>query len=187
MKYEEISKRIVQLEYVVLSRSEGDQGLDGEACAFWSNIGGWVDFAKATRFNHPQQVANRLPAACGSDAKWITLDGARSIVGSDAEPAAVSFKFKVGDLVHWTNDYGVEWFGRRIVRVDHYGTFGPRYFLDPNDAHWASVHERNLAYEVATLAELAAQLVQDGGLRRRVEQEPDYLESIAQAIESQLA
>ncbi|MEW6343012.1 MAG: hypothetical protein AB1704_20315 [Pseudomonadota bacterium] len=165
MQHNEISNEAVQPEYVIFSRSEGNPDLDGGAGAFWSNSDGWVHFDSATRFSYPQHVASSLPTACGNDSKWITLDHARSIVGSDAEPPAAAFRFKVGDIVHWTNDYGAEWFGRRIVGIDHYATFGPRYFLDPNDAYWAPVHERNLAYETATSPELEAQLPHDGGLR----------------------
>jgi hypothetical protein len=183
MRHNEISE-VVQPEYVIFSRSEGDPDLDGAAGAFWSNIDGWVHIDTATRFNYPQHLAGSLPTACGNDSKWITLDEARSIVERDAAPPAVAFKFRVGDIVHWTNDYGAEWFGRRIVGIDHYATFGPRYFLEPTDAYRAPVHERNLAYESATLVELEVQLPYDGGLRRRVDQEPDYLKTIVQAIEN---
>lgn len=180
----EISIEAEPLEYVAFSPSEGAHELDGKAGTFWSSINGWVHFEAATRFSHPQHLGSSLPTACGNDSKWMTLAEARAIGGSDAVPPAVAFKFKIGDIVHWTNDYGVEWFGRRIVGVNHYVTFGPRYYLEPTDAHWASVHERNLAYETATLADLEAQLSCDCSLRRRVEREPDYLRVIAYEIET---
>jgi hypothetical protein len=187
MQHNEISDEAVRPEYVIFARSEGDLHLGGGAGPFWSNIDGWVHLESATRFDVAQHLASSLPTACGYDSTWITLDEARSIVGRDADPAAVAFKFVVGDIVHWTNDFGAEWVGRRIVGIDHYATFGPRYFLDPNDAYWASVHERNLAYETATVAELEAQLPNDRCLRRCVEQEPDFLNTIAQLTKNRTA
>lgn len=57
-------------------------------------------------------------------------------------------KFKVGEQVLYTNDYGVEW-GLRTIKAVHDGKgFSspvPRYFIEPTDAPWFPVAEDNLA------------------------------------------
>ena len=44
-------------------------------------------------------------------------------------------KFKSGDTVHWTNDYGVD-LGERPVRGMEPNKFSNRYMIRPDDAHW---------------------------------------------------
>lgn len=53
-------------------------------------------------------------------------------------------KFKVGDRVEWTNEYGVNWGVRTIIEVLEPDKFGHRYYIAPNDAHWMYVREKNL-------------------------------------------
>lgn len=54
--------------------------------------------------------------------------------------------FKVGDLVHYTNDAGVYWGVFKIIGLD-VRNGGPTYFLenDGNPKHW-SVCETNLRF-----------------------------------------
>ena len=50
-------------------------------------------------------------------------------------------KFKIGDKVDFTNDYGVEFPNRTIVGIDYWeGSPLPRYFFAPsgNPKHYAS-------------------------------------------------
>lgn len=61
-------------------------------------------------------------------------------------------RFKVGDRVTFTNDYGVVFPGKTITEVKHFpddGIFAgqTRYFITPTDAPWFPVAERNLALE----------------------------------------
>lgn len=53
-------------------------------------------------------------------------------------------KFKVGDTVTWTNDYGVKYPERRVVGVVYVTGMGSRYFIAPHDAPWTSISECNL-------------------------------------------
>ncbi|MDY7537575.1 hypothetical protein QN372_00280 [Undibacterium sp. RTI2.1] len=52
--------------------------------------------------------------------------------------------FKVGDLVIWTNEYGVNLGIRRVTEVTE-DKFSYQYFLSPNEAGWSPIRERNLA------------------------------------------
>lgn len=57
-------------------------------------------------------------------------------------------KFAPGDRVTMTNDYGVEFPGKRIVSLDdslHWSNPEPRYFIEPTDTPWFSVAEGNLS------------------------------------------
>lgn len=56
-------------------------------------------------------------------------------------------KFKVGDTVNWTNDYGVKFPERQVVGVEYVAEKGHRYFLKPHDAHWMSIPESQLVAE----------------------------------------
>jgi hypothetical protein len=67
--------------------------------------------------------------------------------------ADVTPKFKVGDIVTYTNDYGVAWRGRTITGIEYWeGLDEPRYFYEPHDAHWYSVPESSLTLETAAVA-----------------------------------
>lgn len=55
-------------------------------------------------------------------------------------------KFKVGDVVTYTNDYGVRWTGRTITGIEYWDD-QVRYFYAPTDAHWFSVPEASLKLE----------------------------------------
>lgn len=64
---------------------------------------------------------------------------------SDQEP-----KFKVGDKVTFTNDYGVVFPNKTITKIQKFpigGIFSGqiRYYFEPHDAYWFPVHERNLS------------------------------------------
>ncbi|GAC1605840.1 MAG: hypothetical protein NVS3B3_04520 [Aquirhabdus sp.] len=52
-------------------------------------------------------------------------------------------RFKVGDVVIWTNEYGVN-LGLRTVTEVTEDKFSYQYFITPNQSHWAPVRERNL-------------------------------------------
>lgn len=55
-------------------------------------------------------------------------------------------KFKVGDKVNFTNDYGVDW-GEKIikeVREITYSKSGWGYIIDPTDSPWCAVKEELL-------------------------------------------
>lgn len=62
----------------------------------------------------------------------------------------LTFKFKPGDKVTFTNDQGCVFPGKTIVA---YGTddfakeYGPRYFITPTDTPWFSFHEKELSLE----------------------------------------
>lgn len=52
-------------------------------------------------------------------------------------------KFKIGDYVNWTNEFGVNLGKRKIIG------FGSRlgrycYFIDPIDTPWFPIYERDL-------------------------------------------
>ncbi|MDJ1632287.1 hypothetical protein [Rhizobium rhizogenes] len=53
-------------------------------------------------------------------------------------------KFKIGDKVNFTNDYGVRFEGKTIIGSEDWGN-GPRYFLEPTDTPWFSFNEANLS------------------------------------------
>lgn len=102
-------------------------------------------------------------------------------VDAYAKPAA---RFKVGDVVCFTNDNGVKWHGKRIKEVDPHATGENRYFLEPTDTPWYSTRESFLTLEVLSRAELQAHLLQNGILARFVEQHPTYLDEIVHAMEA---
>lgn len=53
-------------------------------------------------------------------------------------------KFKIGDEVVFTNDYGVVFYGKKIKSLDPQQDGSFRYFYEPTDAPWFSVRESNL-------------------------------------------
>lgn len=53
-------------------------------------------------------------------------------------------KYKVGDRVIWTNDYGVNWGVRTIKEVLEPDKWSNRYHIDPTDTPWMYVREKNL-------------------------------------------
>lgn len=55
-------------------------------------------------------------------------------------------KFKVGDVVTVTNDYGVRWPGKTITGMEVVDG-KTRYFYAPHDAHWYSVRDESLTLE----------------------------------------
>lgn len=93
------------------------------------------------------------------------------------------FRFSPGDVVLWTNGQGVTWHARRVVEQEMTES-GPQYYLTPNDAPWASVRESNLRHERLSYDELLNILPGDGGLMRRVQKEPRYLERAAAVVAS---
>lgn len=56
--------------------------------------------------------------------------------------------FKVGDVVTYTNDYGVRWTGKTITGIEYWGD-QVRYFYAPSDSPWFSVPEASLKLERA--------------------------------------
>lgn len=136
------------------------------------------------------------PGALGYE--WLDrypLKAPRGDVESQAEtriernaspsPAAVTFTFDVGDVVCWTNDYGVKFHGRRIVELDSNTESGPRYYLEPTDAPWMYVREERLVLETMSPDQLGALLSHDGCLRRHCARRPEYLAEIVAGIASQ--
>lgn len=56
-------------------------------------------------------------------------------------------KFKAGDKVIYTNDYGVCWGEREILRAEFWqgdGYIDWKYYINEKDSHWAPVSEKNL-------------------------------------------
>ncbi|MGF6440222.1 hypothetical protein [Paraburkholderia youngii] len=105
---------------------------------------------------------------------------------SIASSTVPGFKFAPGDVVLWTNDYGVKWHARRVVDVEM-AERGPTYYLTPNDAPWSPVREANLQHAGQTYDELLELAAQDYSLLRRLEQEPAYLRRAAETIAARLA
>ena len=60
---------------------------------------------------------------------------------SEAGPA----KFKVGDVVIYTNDYGVCWGCHMILEVEYDKIRGWLYYIDPTETPWYGVPERCLS------------------------------------------
>lgn len=60
-------------------------------------------------------------------------------------------KFKVGDIVSWTNSYGAKYPEREIIGVEPPSKDDPnataRYLLSPHDAPWMSVMETQLMHD----------------------------------------
>lgn len=55
-------------------------------------------------------------------------------------------KFKVGDKVTYTNEYGVVFTGKTVTEIEEVkGNY--RYFYEPDDAYWVSVPEESLSPE----------------------------------------
>jgi hypothetical protein len=55
-------------------------------------------------------------------------------------------KFKVGEVVRWTNSNGVDLGARRVVLIENitYSDSGFGYILDPTDTPWFAVKEEEL-------------------------------------------
>lgn len=102
-------------------------------------------------------------------------------------PANKAFAFDIGDIVCWTNDYGLKFHGRRIVELDSNTESGLRYYLEPTDAPWMYVREERLVLEIMSLDQLRARLPYDGSLQRHCLRCPDYLSEISVAIAKQHA
>lgn len=56
----------------------------------------------------------------------------------------MAHKYKVGELIRWTNSNGVDLGIRKIIGFDE-RTGRPTYFLDPIDTPWFSVGEEELS------------------------------------------
>ena len=58
-------------------------------------------------------------------------------------------KFKVGDIVTFTNDYGVRWPNKTIIGTEYWHSAPEqiRYFYAPSDCPWFSVREESLKLE----------------------------------------
>ena len=65
----------------------------------------------------------------------------------------IEHKFKIGDKVVYTNDFGVCW-GIETISELAQRTDGPTYHTLESDMPWFSVNERN--YKLATQADLDA-------------------------------
>ena len=142
-----------------------------------------------------------IPAGCSPEEKaqigeycalthaYVDHTKCRVVFRNAASIAATTmpgFKFAPGDVVLWTNDYGVKWHARRVVEVEM-AERGPTYYLTPNDAPWCPVREANLEHASQTYDELLDLLPHDYGLLRRVEMEPAYLRRAAETIVARLA
>jgi hypothetical protein len=55
-------------------------------------------------------------------------------------------KYKIGDLVEYTNDNGVCWGTKEIVGIEKvsYSDSGFGYYIKPTDTSWFAVKEENL-------------------------------------------
>jgi hypothetical protein len=53
-------------------------------------------------------------------------------------------RFKVGDQVIYTNDYGLCWGLKTIERLDPPDKWGHLYYITPTDTPWMYVREPNL-------------------------------------------
>ena len=54
-------------------------------------------------------------------------------------------KFKIGDIVSFINSYGCKFPERMIIGFDDQCSNDEfRYFIQPNSAHWYSIHESQL-------------------------------------------
>ena len=51
------------------------------------------------------------------------------------------FKFHVGQVVNYTNDNGVNWGNRTIIKAEH-TDYGKAYYINPTDSPWFAVPER---------------------------------------------
>lgn len=100
-------------------------------------------------------------------------------------PAACPL-YQPGDVVCWTNDYGVKWHARTILSSDDSDKSGHRYYLEPHDAPWMSVREENLAHETLTIQALQDRLCHDGGLARHCYKHPDYLRGVSRVINARI-
>lgn len=91
-------------------------------------------------------------------------------------------RFKVGDIVCWTNDNGVKWHARRIIGFDDPDKWGHRYYLEPTDAPWMYTREKNLALETLGGDALERTLSHDYSLRKFCGRHPHYLGDVAAFI-----
>ena len=64
------------VQYVIRSLSEGQDDLDGNIGAFWSNADGWGDLASATRFCTKERMGVHLPMSRGGDSEWMLVEEA---------------------------------------------------------------------------------------------------------------
>ncbi|MGY6257322.1 hypothetical protein ACXIVK_28075 [Paraburkholderia caledonica] len=67
-------------EYVIRSKSEGQDDLDGDVGAFWSNEDGWGDLNSATRFSTAERMSGTLPLSAKSDSKWMLVEEAHDLI-----------------------------------------------------------------------------------------------------------
>lgn len=100
---------------------------------------------------------------------------------SDPEEAwrQIGPKYKPGDFVCWTNDYGVAYHATRILRIEDPDKFGFRYYVAPNDADWCPVREENLHFETLSLAELEQHMRANPMLQQYVAEHPEHLKQAA--------
>ena len=65
---------------------------------------------------------------------------------SQKEIEATGFKFHIGQIVNYTNDYGVNWGNHTITGMETAETtgYGKAYYLQPSDTPWFAVPERCL-------------------------------------------
>lgn len=66
--------------------------------------------------------------------------------GARKEAMRQAAKFKIGQRVTFTNDYGAMFPGKTIVFIEIID-FRPRYYVTPTDCPWYPKHEENLSLE----------------------------------------
>jgi hypothetical protein len=62
-------------------------------------------------------------------------------------------KYKVGDVVHICNDYGIYLGKHKIIELDE-RTGKPTYFYENSDTPWFSVHEMYVSQDPEYILEL---------------------------------
>lgn len=101
------------------------------------------------------------------------------------EQQPVERRFKIGDIVCWTNDNGLKWHARRIIGLDDPDKWGHRYYLEPTDAPWMYTREKNLSLETLDRDTLEKTLPYDYSLRKFCERHPHYLSEVTAVTAAQ--
>lgn len=100
-----------------------------------------------------------------------------------AAQRAPDFAFQIGDIVCFTNEYGVKWHGRRVTSQIVDPVRGRCYGLEPSDALWFPKGEAFLTAETMSREELLICSEDDGVLKRYLADHPTYLDEIADWLE----
>ncbi|WP_321935354.1 hypothetical protein [Paraburkholderia sp. J8-2] len=79
--------------YVIHSKSEGEEDVDGTLGAFWSNEDGWGGFEAATRFTGDERMkrgsGSQLPLSCNHDAEWLSIQEVFALGAANSDPAVI--------------------------------------------------------------------------------------------------